>query len=212
MPTIALFALTTLLLSGNALAEIYKCEAGKNRTLYSDKPCSETHTQSLVDVPKQAAQASDNSDVIRRLGDAVKNAIRNNDLRRAEALASTDEQKNWVADAKKEAAKNNIVAKAETDTAVDKANSAECLAAQRSLEKDTRSNFMDPAILSSRTSLMRAKCGIKEPEPSYINRYPYLTAWPNKPGHINPPQGITTGPYDRHMEKPFGSRFIRPEN
>lgn len=193
-----LLALLALIFSTTALAEIYKCDAGKNRTVYSDKPCTNNQNQSVVLVPNQSVQSG--STLMLQLGDAVKKAIRNNDLARAEALASTDEQKTWVAEAKKDLAKNTP-SKTEAELSAEKANSDDCIAAQKNLEKESKNNYVNQNVLNTKTSIMRVKCGLKQPENMIVNSAPYYSPWPRL---VHQQPNVIVGPaYDRHMQNPW---------
>ncbi|HEU4708814.1 MAG TPA: hypothetical protein VFS17_05835, partial [Methylophilaceae bacterium] len=147
---------------------------------------------------------------------AVKSAIAAGDLTRAEALATTREHWEWIAEARKTNAKNAPPA--------DQANSEECLAAKQALERAANSADPEPEVLQAKRSLMYAACDIPQPV-ELVNQQPVTTLFPypytrrrGYPGHRHPhgdhdkPSDYTSPPYDRRMAEPFGSRFIRPED
>lgn len=221
-----------------ANAQVYKCTSGKDKTAYSDKPCSIGSSQTVTDIaaPVNADTAdakADNdsrSSLTRQMDDAVKTAIANDDLIRAQALATSKEQRSWVNTAKKEAAQKIAANNAASPSS--KASSYECRQARANLDRVSDSN-VDAGVINAKTSLMQAACGEQyqvsgyggAPSPylsyPYPNRggYPHHGSYPNQgsypyPGqyphdHGNSP-GITTQPYDRTIEPNFGSRFVRP--
>ena len=164
-------SLLFMIISSSAHAEIYKCEAGKGKTVYSDKPCQAENGQSTLNITTPTVQTNKTL-VMKQLGDAVKSAINNNDLDRAEALATTDEQKGWVAKARSEAAKVSAP-KTEAEINAEKASSEECITAQKDLDQFTNDNNPDPSTIGAKTSLMRVKCGLKEPDSIIYNQIPY---------------------------------------
>ena len=98
MPPKILVVIALGFFAGSASAEIYRCQSGDSHISYSDAPCKPGGTQTLIDFRTQtalnqsdAADTVDKTEVIRRLDIAVKAAIANDDLFRAQALASTDE-------------------------------------------------------------------------------------------------------------------------
>jgi Domain of unknown function (DUF4124) len=169
-----------LLFSVNlATAEVYKCANEKNKIVYSDTPCHPGSTQTVTEIQNSPAlnqsdlQSSDKkqSSVMRQLDNAVKSAIAAEDLIRAEALAITVEQHEWVAEAKKEFARYMAAGRTEADLAAEKGSSDECLEAKHSLEKEAGSSFRKPDVLAAKTSLMRVSCGLKDDvEPIYADQ------------------------------------------
>jgi hypothetical protein len=201
-----------------ANAEIYKCTNEKNKTTYSDAPCGSGSIQNLTDIqaslPTNPLPPYDreNSALKRQLDAAVKSAIAVNDFTRAEALASTAEQKQWIAKAKNEMAQNSVIGRTEADLSADLANSYECQEAKRNLEREVNSFSPEPEVLTAKTSLMRASCGQREPvEVVYGNRVPIFFRFPHRHGFIKQPGDISL-PHDRSMVRPPGSKSNRSED
>jgi hypothetical protein len=211
-------------------ADIYKCESAKGKTVYSDMPCHSNSTQTITDIQPDVVAQPQSPDkqkpvVMRQLDDAVKSAIARGDLTRADALAVTSEQREWIAIAKKDSRKQD--SRTEAKLAADKTESGECQQAKLNLEKEADSSFNKPDVLKAKTSLMRAACGLNDDgdhDQTYVNQnVPFLfdthqrysnrnlDRWPNKPRPPNSQSG-TSPPYDRYMEKPFGSSYIRPDD
>ena len=225
MPLLAL-----LFISLPVQAQVYKCLGQDGTVIYSDSPCNAGDEQTMPDItniPSQPARPSLASKpaVIQQLDTAVKAAIAMNDLSRAEALATTQEHWEWITDARK-----TTPQPARTES-LDVAQSAECQQAKSQLDYEAGKPFPDPEVLQSKRSLMYASCGLPEPvevlnEAPAVGFFPYHNnpyAYPRhphrfphgKPPHSQqprPPAGYTSQPYDRHKERPFGSRFIRPED
>lgn len=219
--------LAMLLFAVTANAQIYKCVSEENGVVYSDSPCINGDTQTLPGIDAAADMNSvpalaRKPPVILQLDTAVKSAIAVNDLARAEALATTREHWEWIAEARKSASQ---VAKSETP---DPAASAECQQAKNELDQEAVKPFPDADVLQTKRSLMYVSCGLSEPlevvtEAPAVGFFPYYGSpytyprhphrFPNgKKPHWPPrPSGYTSPPYDRHKERPFGSRFIRPE-
>jgi hypothetical protein len=223
------------LAASNAHAQVYKCQSGK-KTVYSDKPCATNTQQTITNIDAKPDadhnEASDStidpykpgniSALNKQLDSAVKSAISNGDLVRAAALASTDEQRSWVNAAQKEEKKASQ-GRTEADLMAEKAGSSDCKNAKRALQT-AADGFPDSNEIAVKTSLMRAACGVKEPEPViYTNPaprfygYPYNSHLPNYGAHLPsypPKQNGSTNPADYPRPKPenFGSRFIRPED
>lgn len=204
-----------------ANAEIYKCTNEKNKTTYTDAPCGSGNIQSLTDIRvklpanRQTLPPYDaeNLALQRQLDAAVKSAIAENNFIRAEALASTAEQKQWVVIAKKEMAQDSVMGRTEADLSAELANSYECQEAKRNLEREVNSFSPEPEVLSAKTSLMRAACGQREPaEIVYGNRVPVFFRFPHRHGFIKQP-GDTSPPHDHHrsMASPLGSKSNMPE-
>jgi hypothetical protein len=205
-------------------AQVYKCVSG-NGVIYSDIPCAGEGSQTVTDI----AGTQDNAPlpgkpaVILQLDAAVKSAIALNDLNRAEALATTREHWEWIAEARRNAPQ---AASAES---ADPASSVECQQAKKALDLEAGKPFPDTVVLQAKRSLMYASCGLSEPlevateSPAvgifpYYNRHPGHHRHPHRFPHGKKPHwpdkqtGDTSPPYDRHKEPPFGSRFIRPED
>ncbi|HSH73025.1 MAG TPA: hypothetical protein VK974_08230 [Methylophilaceae bacterium] len=231
-----------LLTASPVSAQVYKCTSSSNKVIYSDKTCTSGGTQILTDIQTRSKSQENSADnalptdksannttdsaINRQLDEAVKLAIGNDDLIRAQALATTKEQKQWVTAARKEATKKL----ASADSRADKADSYDCRQAQRNLQKVSDTTLPDQNLILSKTSLMYSKCGISVADLRYANRVPsslYNPGFFNRgffnpgggyghnhhqhwPGNAQP--GYTSEPYDRTMASPFGSRFIRPEN
>lgn len=234
MPPIIWALAVAMLAAGTANAQVYKCKSGKDVTVYSDTACPPGTAQPMPQIdtgrsaPSIPGAPVDKDSLTRQMDAAVKQAIAVDDLIRARALATTDEQKAWVRAAEKEAAAQSSAR--EDANAATLANSAACKKAQRQLEEEASGN-RDPVTLNARTSLMRAACGLDAPDtPSagadgrYLT-YPYsvypYSAYPHghhhgTPGYRPPPPGSGPVPppaYDRYRyQPPFGSRFIRPED
>lgn len=91
-----------LLFSATAHAQVYKCQNDKQQVVYSDSPCPAGNTEQVTNIKLNEPQAdgfNNNSNLMRQLDGAVKSAILAGDLTKAGALATTFEQKQWVADA-----------------------------------------------------------------------------------------------------------------
>jgi uncharacterized protein DUF4124 len=224
---VAFFALT----AGSAEAEIYKCESAQGKIVYSDTPCHFNATQTVTDIQPDTSISSDNpqspnkkSTSVLQLDEAIKSAIATGDFDRASALAVNNEQRGWVATAKKGAAP--AAAKSKADLAAETSESGECKQAKSDLEREANSSFSKSDVLKAKTSLMKAACGLND-EPDYAQTHvnenvPFLFdthqrysnhnlgQWPHKPRPPHTPPE-TSAPYDRHMEKPFGNNYIRPE-
>lgn len=201
-----------ILLSMNTLAQaaVYKCEANNGQISYTDQPCAQTLKQDTLNLPKLKTPEHQQSQLYQQLAASVKQAIRDGDLIRAEALASTEEQKIWVAEARREQAK-----KTKTETASNKFSSSDCQRAQKKLDQGVRENRLDSQGLQALNSLMRVQCGLPDQPTTYGHSYRGFYASPFYRGHggYQPPQiepGYTSPPYNRHLEPNFGSRFIRP--
>lgn len=220
--------LALLLFTAPAQAQIYKC-VGEDGVIYSDSPCADSGSQTVPDISgagrlSNAAPLPQKPPVILQLDTAVKSAIALNDLNRAEALATTREHWEWIAEARKNAPQNDRI------VSTDPAASPECLQAKSALDQEAGKPFPDPEVLEAKRSLMYASCGLPEPPievvtgapavgifPYYGNpygypRHPHRFPHGHKPHWPQKPSGYTSPPYDRHKETPFGSRFIRPEN
>lgn len=233
MPSIIWALAFAVLLADTAYAQVYKCKTEKNVIVYSDTACRPGTEQTMPDISAGPAAtpptgtATEKDAITRQMDAAVKNAIAEDDLIRAQALATTAEQKAWVKAAQKEAnAQKSAAASANRDMLAQRANSVECRDAKRSLEEEATGN-RDPVILSTKTNLMRAACGVSDSAdpgtyygPGRSLTYPY-SSYPyghhqGAPGYRPPQPG--TGPvpppvYDRYRyQPPFGSRFIRPED
>ncbi len=221
--------------ANNAYAQVYKCQSGK-KTVYSDKPCAQNTQQTITDIdtapdadnndasdnPVDASKPANISALNKQLDSAVKSAIANGDLVRAGALASTDEQHNWVSQAQKEA-KKTLQGRTEADLMAEKASSTDCKNAKQALQTAV-DGFPDSNEMAVKTSLMRAACGVKEPEsviytnptPRFYN-YPYNRGIPSYGSHLPtyPPQqhgSSNPADYPKPKQENFGSRFIRPED
>lgn len=220
--------LVLLLFAAPAHAEIYKC-VRESGVIYSDRPCADDGSQTMTGINGAGPQGipaplPQKPPVIVQLDTAVKSAIALNDLNRAEALATTREHWEWIAEARK-----NTTQRIRAET-TDPAASAECQQAKSALDQEAGKPFPDPEILGAKRSLMYASCGLPEPPmevvtgapavgifPYYGNlhgypRHPHRFQHGHKPHWPPKPLGYTSPPYDRHKETPFGSRFIRPEN
>ena len=174
--------------ASSASAEVYRCQFGDSKTSYSDTPCKSGGTQTLIDLRTGTAiTSSDSADienksaVIRQLDIAVKSAIANDDLVRAHALASSNEQKEWVAIARKEAAKKTALGRTDADLNAEKANSDECLEAKQNLEREAKAFSPKQSVLEAWTSLMHAACGVNGlAEVDYGDRYTPVFFYPHR--------------------------------
>ena len=226
MPTL-LPILALLLLAAPVHAQVYKC-VGEDGVVYSDSPCAEDSSQTLTGIdsaaqPEATPILAHKPPVIVQLDTAVKSAIAVNDLTRAEALATTREHWEWIAEARKN------IPQATAASNLDPSASPECQQAKSQLEYEAGKPFPDEDILQAKRSLMYASCGLSEPlqvvneapavgffpyygNPHAYPRYPHRFPHGQKPHRPPQPSGYTSPPYDRHKETPFGSRFIRPED
>lgn len=200
-------------------AEVYKCTGAKNQTTYSDIPCSRGKVQEITNAEPSLSNDLESSEqlkssVTRQLDAAVKAAIADDDYVRAQALAVTQKQRDWINAAKKEYATREAASKAQLASNADKASSAECLQARRDLER-AANGIATSETLNAKSTLVNAACGSQTaPEYAYhgdSNYYlpVYYPRYHHKPT-VN--SGYTSPPYDRTMASPFGSRFIRPED
>lgn len=209
---VALLAFTAT----SASAQVYKCVGAKNQTTYSDKPCTNGATQALTNTEPSLSIDADSarqieSSIMLQMDAAVKTAIADDDYTRAQALAITEEQREWISTAKKQYDTRITAGKLQTSAYPDKGNSAECQQAKRSLEQ-AANGISSAEALNAKTSLMNAACGI-QPATDYFYGGPVLPLYYHGYGHKPPyKSGYTSPPYDRTTAKPFGSRFIRPEN
>jgi len=218
--------LAMLLVALPVQAQVYKCTSEEGGVVYSDSPCTMGDTQTLTGITGEASAENTphlarKPPVIQQLDIAVKSAIALNNLKRAEALATTREHWEWIAEARKQTPQ---VTQAATS---DLAASAECQQAKSQLDYEAGKPFPDADVLQTKRSLMYASCGLSEPlevvtEAPAAGFYPYYgSPYPRPPHRFHhkkkhdwqpkPPSGYTSPPYDRHKERPFGSRFIRPE-
>lgn len=224
--------------ASNTYAQVYKCQSGK-KTVYSDKPCATNAQQTITDIdtnpdtdnnnvsdsPTDTPKPPQNIHTLnKQLDSAVKSAIDSGDLVRANALASTDEQRGWVNQAQKEE-KKALQGRTESDLMAEKAASADCKNAKQALEI-AADGFPDSSEIAVKTSLMHAACGVKEPAPViYTNPAPRFYGYPHSisigiptyGSHLPtypPQQHGSSNPADYPKPKPenFGSRFIRPED
>ncbi|HZV97692.1 MAG TPA: DUF4124 domain-containing protein [Methylophilaceae bacterium] len=217
IPVVLLLA---LFFTAPAHAQVYKCKNQNNQIVYTDAPCASGSSQILTDIQVTGAVNSnlpkEQSALTRQMDTAVKAAIATGDLNRAQALATTKEHWEWIAIARREQnnAQNTVIGRTEADLSAERGDTLECQQAKRSLELEANSSLYEPSAIHAKRSLMRAACGIKEPnEIIYDNRTTTFFRHPIRPLHpIVNPHGYTSPPYDRHMEKPFGSRWIRPED
>lgn len=199
----------------SASAEVYKCTSPKNQTTYSDTPCGKDSVETIPNTePSMSSNGTteqEESVIMRQMDAAVKAAIANDDYIRAQALATTQQQRDWITAAKKDYDKRMAASLRETNLYADKSSSAECLEAKRDLEREAN-GISRPDVLNAKTSLMQATCGI-QPSTEYLYGGEVLPVFYR--GHYYKPPvktGYTSPPYDRTMAKPFGSRFIRPED
>jgi len=219
--------LAMLLVALPAQAQVYKCTNAEGGVVYSDSPCTSGDTETLTGISgepglENTPNLARKPPVIQQLDAAVKSAIALDDLKRAETLATTREHWEWIAEAKK---KTPQVSKIET---TDPATSAECQQAKSQLDYEAGRPFPDAEVLQTKRSLMYVSCGLSEPlevvtEAPAAGFFPYYGSPYARHPHRFPhgrkhdaqsgrPSGYSSPPYDRHKERPFGSRFIRPED
>jgi hypothetical protein len=170
-----------LLFSATAHAQVYKCQNDKQQVVYSDSPCPAGNTEQVTNIKLNEPQAdgfNNNSNLMRQLDGAVKSAILAGDLTKAAALATTFEQKQWVADA--QMVQNNQPQKSEAVLKADMASSAACLSARRNLEKEANALLPDANVLEAKKGLMHSACGSSEPvivqqqlQPQFVYGYPH---------------------------------------
>lgn len=203
-----------LLLSLPAQAQVYKCQSANQQTIYSDTPCPAGNIEVMTNIKlndPQSNPSSNSSSLMRQLDSAVKTAILAGDLDRAQALATTYEHKQWVADAiSKQASQPQ---KSETLLKAELAASSDCAAARRNLEAASNASLPDAEILNAKTSLMHAACGTTEPvivqqqvQPSfgygYGHRYGYKH--PQRLGHND-----YNKPYQYQGQRPHSKPDIK---
>ena len=158
----------TLLYSQHSYAEVYKCKDSHNKTIYSDKPCSEG-VSSKLDIntnPSPSSQPVQKPPTIRQLDASVASAIAQGDFSYAESLAVTKEQWDSIAIAKKinqESLNKTVIGRTEADLSAEKGNSFDCKQAKRSYELDASDRYATEAKVKARESMMRQACGMKEP-------------------------------------------------
>lgn len=228
-----LIASLLVLAAAPTKADIYKCESLKGKIIYSDTPCHSNSTQTLTDirsdiVTNDQSLGKTKPAVIRQMDEAVKSAISVGDFERANTLAVTSEQRSWIANAKKDSSVNTTSERSRVNIANEQSESSECKQAKLALEREANSSFHKADVLKAKTSLMYAACGLNEQSDSSYTQndmnqnipflfdthrsytYPNLGRWPynSRPPH-SPPEN--SPPYDRYMEKPFGSSYIRPQ-
>jgi hypothetical protein len=175
MPPILLAFALFFAFATPANAEVYKCQNQSGKIIYSDAPCK-SGTQTVTDIPvtmpdtglTNSTQSS--SALARQMDIAVKSAIANNDLHRAQALATTREHWDWIAAAKREANQTPTLGRTEADLSAERGDSEACQQAIRSYELEASSSFDETEALNAKKSIMHAACGIKEP--LEVNNYP----------------------------------------
>jgi hypothetical protein len=157
--------------AGPLRAEVYKCENAKSQVIYSDTPCHSGSTQTITDIQANLAlnQSNSQSAVMRQPDNAVKSAIAEENFVRADALAVTREQRDWIVLAKKDAARSMAAGRTEADVLAEQSNSDECRQAKVSLEKEASSSFRKSDVLAAKTSLMYVSCGLKDEPPAYAS-------------------------------------------
>ncbi len=170
-----------LLFSVPAHAQVYKCQNAKQQVVYSDSACPAGNTEQITNIKLNEPPSNgpnNHSNLMHQLDGAVKSAILAGDLTKAAALATSFEQKQWVADA--QMIQNNQPHKSEAMLKADMANSAACLSARRSLEKEANALLPDTNVLEAKKDLMHSACGSSEPvivqqpvQPRYVYGYPY---------------------------------------
>jgi hypothetical protein len=168
-----------LLFSVQGHAQVYKCQNDKQQVVYTDSACPAGNKEQITNIKLNEAESkfNNNSDLMRRLDVAVKSAILAGDLTKAAALASTFEQKQWVADAQLK--QDTQPQKSEAMMKAEMASSSACLSARRSLEKEANALLPDTNALEAKRSLMHSACGSSEPvivqqavQPRYVYGYP----------------------------------------
>jgi hypothetical protein len=202
-------------------AEVYKCETGKSKVIYSDTPCHSGSAQTITDIRTDLAmnQTSSQPAVMRQLDNAVKSAIAEEDFVRADALAVTREQRDWIALARKDAARSLAAGRTEADLLAEQGNSDECQQAKVSLEKEASSSFRKSDVLAAKTSLMYVSCGLKDEAPAYASSnyagqyapflyYPYPYYSHKRPGYFpHGPKPIYPAAYTPYSHKRSIARY-----
>lgn len=190
-----------LLFSASAQAQVYKCQNNKQQVIYSDSPCPAGNTELVTNIKlnePQAAGFNGTSNLMLKLDNAVRSAILAGDLTKAGALATTLEQKQWVADAQFK--QNNQPQKSEALLKAELASSVACQSARRSLEAETKALLPDANVLAAKRSLMHSACGTTEPliveqllQPRFVYGYPHRFRY-------NPGKG-----YQKHPGHTYGT-------
>ena len=147
MTRLILMMFLTLLYSQHSYAEVYKCKDSHNKTIYSDKPCSEG-VSSKLDIntnPSPSSQPVQKPPTIRQLDAPVTSAIAKGDFSYAESLNKT------------------VIGRTEADLSAEKGNSFDCKQAKRSYELDASDRYATEAKVKARESMMLQACGMKEP-------------------------------------------------
>lgn len=202
-PLSPLLALPIILLfSASAHAQVYKCKNDKQQVIYSDSPCPAGNTEQITNIKLNEPETNSfdsSSNIMRQLDIAVKSAILAGDLNKAGALATTFEQKQWVADA--QINQNNQPQKSEAVLKAEMASSAACQSARRSLETESNALLPDANALEAKRSLMHSTCGSTEPliveqpvQPRFVYGYPHRFRY-------NPPKG-----YQKHLGQTYGTK------
>lgn len=189
-----------LLFSASAQAQVYKCQNDKQQVIYSDSPCPAGNTELITNIKLNEPQVNgfnSTSHLMLQLDNAVKSAILAGDLTKAGALATTFEQKQWVADAQTK--QNNQPQKSEATLKAEMATSQACASARRDLEKETKALLPDTGVLEAKRSLMHSACGSTEPliiqqqaQPWFVYGYPHRFRY-NGPKGYQKHQGHTYG-------------------
>jgi hypothetical protein len=188
-----------LLFSASAQAQVYKCQNEQQQVIYADSPCPAGNTEFVTDIKLyepdsdhlSAYNLSDSPNLMRRLDGAVKSAILAGDLIKAGALASTIEQKQWVAEAQLQ--QNNQPQKSDAMLKAEMASSAACQNARRNLENEANARLPDTRALEAKRSLMHSACGSTKPlivqqtvASGFAYRYPHrfrYNEYQKHPGH-----------------------------
>jgi len=153
-----------LLFSVPAHAQVYKCQNAKQQVVYSDSACPAGNTEQITNIKLNEPPSNgpnNHSNLMHQLDGAVKSAILAGDLTKAAALATSFEQKQWVADA--QMIQNNQPQKSEAMMKAEIASSSACLSARRSLEKEANALLPDANVLDAKKDLMHSACGSSEP-------------------------------------------------
>ncbi|HEX5539425.1 MAG TPA: DUF4124 domain-containing protein [Methylophilaceae bacterium] len=175
------FSLLLAFSASAAAAGVYKCQSQSGKVIYSDVPCK-SGTQTLTDIPvttpDSAVTTSSSTMLTRQMDAAVKSAIANNDLQRAQALASTPQHWAWIAEARQQADQATTTGRTEADLSAEKGNSQACQQAMRSYELEADSSFDEPGRLAAKRSLMHAACGIQDTPEAYSEPPPVTAFYP----------------------------------
>ena len=172
MPYRLLLALSLMLaFAAPAAAQVYKCQSGA-QIVYSDAPCK-SGEQTVTDIQTHLPAGTNTPSLTQRMDEAVRSAIAAGDLQRAQALATTQEHRSWIAAAQQHSSTVPL-GRTEADLSAERGDTQACQQAIRSLELEASSPLSEPEALRAKRSIMHAACGIREP--AEVNNYEAPTA------------------------------------